>query len=90
MTTAPVTARMWEARAVEGRAGELEEWVRTVALPALRGPAGPERAELFTAPGDRVLLITWWTGAPREVGEPPAALLARPVHRWSFLRQHVE
>lgn len=81
---------MWEARAAEGRAAELEAWVRTVALPALRGPAGPERAELFTAPGERVLLITWWSGEPQPVAEPPAALLGRPVHRWSFTRQHVE
>lgn len=69
---------MWEARAAEGRAAELEAWVRTVALPALRGPAGPERAELFTAPGERVLLITWWSGSrsrspnrrPRCSGDP--------------------
>ncbi|MEV4611803.1 hypothetical protein AB0K43_04265 [Kitasatospora sp. NPDC049258] len=83
-------AQMWEARAADGRAAELAAWVLAEALPAVRCAAGVERAELLTAPGDRVLLITWWSGEPRPVPEPPAELLARPVHRWSFTRQHVE
>ncbi len=81
---------MWEARAAGGRAAELAAWVRSEALPALRGPAGPERAEVFGAPGERVLLITWWAGEPAAVPDPPSELLARPVHRWSFTSQHVE
>jgi hypothetical protein len=80
---------MWEARAAAGRAADLERWARDTALPALR-TAGPERAELLTADGDRVLLITWWTGAPAAVPDPPGDLLARPVHRWSFTSRHVE
>ncbi|MFF2043229.1 hypothetical protein ACFVVX_22690 [Kitasatospora sp. NPDC058170] len=87
MTT---TAAMWEARAAEGRGAALEAWVREAALPALRGSDGLVRTELFGAPGDRVLLITWWTGAPVPVPEPPAELLGRPVHRWSFTRTHAE
>lgn len=87
MTT---TAAMWEARAADGRAAELAAWVRGVALPGLRGSAGLARTELFAAPGDRVLLITWWSGEPVPVPEPPAGLLARPVHRWSFTSEHVE
>ncbi|WP_443035341.1 hypothetical protein [Streptomyces sp. BE20] len=87
MTT---TAAMWEARAADGRAAELSAWVREVALPALRGTAGLVRTELFAAPGGRVLLITWWTGEPVPVVEPPAGLLGRPVHRWSFTSEHVE
>ncbi|MFB6892217.1 hypothetical protein ACFCX4_23235 [Kitasatospora sp. NPDC056327] len=86
-------AAMWEARAADGRAAELSAWVRESALPALRGSAGLLRAELFAAPaegGGRVLLITWWSGAPVPVAEPPAALLGRPVHRWSFTSEHVE
>ncbi|WP_228456412.1 hypothetical protein [Streptomyces durbertensis] len=59
-------------------------------------PAGrPLRRETFTAPGDRVLVITWWetpddgsdhTGAfrPPELPDPPPELLSRPVHRWRF------
>ncbi|MFJ9519054.1 hypothetical protein ACIRPK_12405 [Kitasatospora sp. NPDC101801] len=84
-------AQMWEARAVDGRAGELSSWVREFVLPALRGSAGLVRTELFAAPGDRVLLITWWQDAdPVPVADPPAGLLARPVHRWGFTSEHVE
>ncbi|MFC9325376.1 hypothetical protein [Kitasatospora sp. NPDC057015] len=83
-------AAMWEARAADGRAAELTAWVHAVALPALRGSAGLERAEVLGAPGDRVLLITWWDGAPVAVADPPAGLLARPVHRWAFTSEHVE
>ncbi|MER7702696.1 hypothetical protein ABTX81_07350 [Kitasatospora sp. NPDC097605] len=81
---------MWEARAADGRGAELSAWVRETALPALRGRTGLLRAELFAAPGERVLLITWWSGEPVPVAEPPAGLLGRPVHRWSFTSEHVE
>ncbi|GAA2744656.1 MULTISPECIES: hypothetical protein [Kitasatospora] len=83
-------AHMWEARAAEGRGPELDAWVRGHALPALRGSAGLLRTELFAAPGDRVLLITWWADEPSQVADPPPELLARPVHRWSFTSTHVE
>ncbi len=83
-------AQMWEARAADGRAGELSGWVREFVLPQLRGSAGLVRTELFAAAGDRVLLITWWDGDPVPVAEPPAGLLARPVHRWGFTSEHVE
>nr|WP_104820883.1 hypothetical protein [Kitasatospora sp. MMS16-BH015] len=81
---------MWEARAAEGRAAELREWAAAEAVPAVRGAAGLTRTELFTAPGERVLVITWWTGEPVALPEPPAGLLARPVHRWSFTSELVE
>ncbi|TWF99515.1 hypothetical protein FHX73_113362 [Kitasatospora viridis] len=79
---------MWEARAVDGRGAELLGWARERLLPAL---AGASRLELLSAPGDRVLVIAWWPegvqpGAPVE---PPAELLARPVHRWSFRSEYV-
>ena len=82
-------AHMWEARAADGRAAELERWVRETALPALR-PAAPVRSEVFAADGGRVLLITWGPGEPAAVPDPPDGLLARPVHRWSFTSTHVE
>ncbi|GGQ61800.1 hypothetical protein TR51_26050 [Kitasatospora griseola] len=82
-------AAMWEARAVDGRGSELHAWAREFALPAVRGAAGLERVELFTAPGDRVLLIALWAGEPGPVPEPPAGLLSRPVHRWTFTRTDV-
>ncbi|MFJ1753233.1 hypothetical protein [Kitasatospora sp. NPDC088134] len=82
-------AAMWEARAAAGRGAELHAWARESALPAVRGAAGLERVELFTAPGERVLLIALWTGEPQPVPEPPAGLLARPVHHWTFTRTDV-
>lgn len=87
-------ALMWEARAAAGQASELLAWARAQQL----DPA-PLRRETFTAPGDRVLVITWWptdetAGTPRppdqrakapELPEPEAHLIARPVHRWHFV-----
>lgn len=77
-------ALMWEAAAVPGRGAELLAWARG------RDLAGqPLRRETFTAPGDRVLVITWWAAdgdgtGPPELPEPPAELVRRPVHRWRF------
>ncbi|MCE7078760.1 hypothetical protein [Streptomyces sp. ST2-7A] len=79
---------MWEARAVPGRAGDLLAWARAQPL-----DPPPARRETFVAPGDRVLVITWWDavpgGGPAEIPElpsPDGELLARPVHRWRFTR----
>lgn len=79
----PTTALMWEAKAAPGAAPALVEWARAAEL-----APPPARREHFTAPGDRVLVITWW---PRpydaeipELPDPPEELTARPVHRWRF------
>lgn len=76
-------ALMWEARAAQGRGGELLEWTRAQAL-----EREPARRETFRAPGDRVLVITWWEAAydadVPELPDPPSDLLGRPVHRWRF------
>ncbi|MFE3326162.1 hypothetical protein [Streptomyces sp. NPDC059176] len=74
---------MWEARAVAGRGAELLEWARTQPL-----DAAPLRRETFRAPGERVLVLTWWD-APLdadvpELPEPDDSLITRPVHRWRF------
>jgi len=84
-------ALMWEAKAVPGRGPELHAWARTQPLP---GSPTPLRRETFTAPGDRVLVITWWD-APYaaelpELPDPPGHLPARPVHRWRFERTDAE
>ncbi|MFF7971661.1 hypothetical protein [Streptomyces sp. NPDC007905] len=76
-------ALMWEARAAEGRGGELLAWAR-----AQRLGARPLRRETFRAPQDRVLVITWWD-APYdaelpELPEPDGPLVTRAVHRWRF------
>ncbi|MEU8758171.1 hypothetical protein [Streptomyces sp. NPDC048659] len=76
---------MWEARAAEGRGAELLAWARAQQL-----PGAPLRRETFRAPGERVLVLTWWAtdGGPDaelpELPEPDAALVGRPVHRWRF------
>ncbi|MCP9944926.1 hypothetical protein LUX12_09305 [Streptomyces somaliensis] len=79
---------MWEARALPGRGAELLDWAR-----AQRLPAAPLRRETFTAAQDRVLVLTWWDApeeaAVPELPEPPAGLLARPVHRWRFVSRGV-
>ncbi|MFD9326616.1 hypothetical protein [Streptomyces sp. NPDC060065] len=76
-------ALMWEARAVSGRGEELLDWVRVQEL-----AVPPLRQEIFRAPQDRVLVITWWD-APYdaelpEFPEPDGELVARAVHRWRF------
>ncbi|MER7758836.1 hypothetical protein [Streptomyces sp. NPDC097619] len=75
---------MWEARAADGRGGELLEWARAQEL-----AADPDRREIFRAPQDRVLVMTWWTAEALtaelpELPEPAADLITRPVHRWRF------
>ncbi|WP_330301013.1 hypothetical protein [Streptomyces sp. NBC_00503] len=76
---------MWEARSVPGRGNELLEWARSRVL-----AQEPVRREVFRAPQDRVLVITWWE-TPEGVGadlpelpEPDADLITRAVHRWRF------
>ncbi|MBY8883841.1 hypothetical protein K7472_03170 [Streptomyces sp. PTM05] len=74
---------MWEARAEEGRGAELLAWVREQRL-----PGEPLRRETFRAPGDRVLVVTWWPAPAAEpvpeLADPPGELVRRPVHRWRF------
>ena len=74
---------MWEARAVEGRGDELLAWARAQELVET-----PVRRETLRAPGDRVLVITWWDAGLDaelpELPEPGEGLVARAVHRWRF------
>ncbi|MFC7307467.1 hypothetical protein ACFQVC_24965 [Streptomyces monticola] len=76
-------ALMWEARAVEGRGGELLDWAGAQEL-----AVAPLRRETFAAPEDRVLVITWWDAAYDadlpELPEPDGELVRRAVHRWRF------
>ncbi|MFF0220643.1 hypothetical protein [Streptomyces sp. NPDC004629] len=76
-------ALMWEARAAQGRGGELLAWARTQ-----DSSGSPLRRETFRAPQDRVLVITWWDARYDadlpELPEPPPDLVSRPVHRWRF------
>lgn len=74
---------MWEARAVPGRGEELLAWAR-----AQESAVRPLRREVFRAPEDRVLVITWWDAAYDaelpELPEPDGELATRAVHRWRF------
>ncbi|QES20331.1 hypothetical protein DEJ46_15415 [Streptomyces venezuelae] len=75
---------MWEARAAQGRGAELLEWARAQVL-----AREPLRREIFRAPQDRVLVLTWWEAGAfdaelPELPEPDAELITRPVHRWRF------
>ncbi|MEV7088983.1 hypothetical protein AB0O07_24370 [Streptomyces sp. NPDC093085] len=76
-------ALMWEAKAAPGRGPDLLSWAAAHTLPAT-----PLRRELLRAPGDRVLVITWWAAAYDaelpELPDPAPDLTARPVHRWRF------
>ncbi|MFD6416825.1 hypothetical protein [Streptomyces sp. NPDC060194] len=76
-------ALMWEAKAAPGRGAELLAWARACVL----APA-PVRRETYTAPADRVLVITHWDAAfdapLPELPPPPDELTARPPHRWRF------
>jgi hypothetical protein len=75
---------MWEAAAADGHGGALLDWARRQEL-----AAAPERAEYLTAPGERVLVITWWDapyGAELpELPDPPPEMVRRQVHRWRFV-----
>jgi hypothetical protein len=74
---------MWEAAGGPGRGPELLAWAREAAAAA---PGGFLRREFFTAPGDRVLVLTWWPTeeSAADLPAPPAALVRRDVHRWRF------
>ncbi|WP_329175516.1 MULTISPECIES: hypothetical protein [unclassified Streptomyces] len=82
---------MWEAAAAKGRGGELLAWAREAAA-AL--PGGFLRREFLTAPGDRVLVLTWWAAGYDadlpDLPAPDAGLVRREVHRWRFSSVAVE
>lgn len=82
---------MWEAAAAEGRGPQLLDWAREEAGDL---PGAPRRREFLTAPGDRVLVLSWWDepydAELPELPEPPAELVRREVHRWRFVSVSVE
>lgn len=82
---------MWEAAAAKGRGPELLAWAREAAATL---PGGFLRREFLTAPGDRVLVLTWWDAGYDAVlpdlPDPAAALVRREVHRWRFTSVAVE
>jgi hypothetical protein len=77
---------MWEAKAPEGRGPELLDWVTEVAMPQVRAAEGLERAEVFIASDDRVVVIAVGAGLPRRLPDPPEHLSDRAPHAWPFER----
>lgn len=72
-------ALMWEARAVPGRGPDLLAWAEERAREL---PRRPSRREVFRAPQDRVLVITWWN-APSTPTSPSSPSRRTP---WSHGR----
>jgi hypothetical protein len=79
---------MWEVRAAEGRLQDLLSWVDAEAAPALRRYPGLLTADVFTASDERVVVIARFSGPRGRIPEPPAALLRREPHQWSFRHHH--
>ena len=77
---------MWEAKAPEGRGPELLDWVVEVAMPQVRAAEGQERAEVFIASDDRVVVIAVGDALPRRLPDPPEHLSDRAPHAWPFER----
>jgi hypothetical protein len=77
---------MWEAKAPEGKGAELLDWVIRTALPAVRATPALERAEVFAADDDRVVVIAVGGELPRRFPDPPGRLSERPPHAWPFRR----
>jgi hypothetical protein len=63
---------MWEARAASGRVDDLVAWVLEHA---------PAQANVYRGGEERVVVIDPSGGSWPD---PPADLLARAAHRWSF------
>ena len=66
-----MTTLMWEVRAAPGRLDELLDHVLTHAGPA---------AQVYRSESRVVVIDPAGQGLP----DPPAELLARPPHRWTF------
>jgi quinol monooxygenase YgiN len=79
-----VITRMWEVRAERDGFDRLLGWVRDVAVPAISAEPGHSRTEVYRSDDDRIVVISHWTDAPRDLPEPPAGLAARPPHAWNF------
>lgn len=80
-----VDTMMWEARAADGRLGELLDWADTELVPWLHQRPDVTRYELYSA-ADRLVVIVRFDEGTTALPDAPAALLARPAHQWLFRR----
>jgi hypothetical protein len=78
---------MWEVRAVPARTADLVAWVHGSALPGLLAQAGCRQVDVYAAADERVVVIARFDGPAGRLADPPAELLRRPPHSWSF--QHL-
>ena len=84
MNAAPTT--MWEVRAAAGALDELIAWVRAEVLPGLRAVG---TAEAYAAADERLVVIATGPERAARLPDPPAHLVRRPPHQWSFRRLDV-
>ncbi|GAB2975678.1 hypothetical protein LWP59_31950 [Amycolatopsis acidiphila] len=63
---------MWEVRATPGRREELLRWVEDTL---------DRDADIYLGGEERIVVIA---RGVEKLPEPPAELLARPVHQWPF------
>jgi hypothetical protein len=75
---------MWEVRAAPTRLADVVAWAHGVAIPALLEEKGCLRVDVFDAADERVVVIARFDGPAARLPEPPADLLRRPPHTWSF------
>lgn len=76
---------MWEARAADGRLGELLGWADTELVPWLQQRPDVSKYELYSA-ADRLVVIVRFDQGTTPLPDAPPALLARPAHQWPFRR----
>lgn len=76
---------MWEVVAAADACDDLVSWVCDVALPSVEDEAGCRGGEVYRS-ADRVVVITHWEAAPRDLPDPPDNLTARAPHAWDFER----
>jgi hypothetical protein len=75
---------MWEVRAAPTRVADVVAWAHGVAVPELLARRGCLQVEVFDAEDERVVVIARFDGPAARLPEPPADLLRRPAHSWSF------
>ena len=75
---------MWEIRAYPNHFPELLSWVTDIAVPGLEIQPNHVSTEIFSSTDHRIVVISRWHGAPADVPEPPATLVARSAHSWDF------
>jgi hypothetical protein len=80
----PADTLMWEARTQPEAGTRLLEWAEHTLVPYLHKAPGYLEADLYLGGPDRIVLIARFESTPPRLPDPPAELLARPVHQWPF------